>query len=239
MPGSWSWTRCPDRSYVYPPYLHSQLLSLTAQMPRHVCVHVFEHRRNAGGLPGKQRAVTFGFLLRGDDLGLVLLLRRVMLFFRPVAKTNQMLLEAFDRVSQRKARPVVGRAVLGGIVGRGVRAGTITDPFNERGAQVVAGAIDGPAGNGHDGQEVVAIGTHRHNTAAQTAGREGGALAPGYRLERGNGPLIVDDVQHYRRLVDMRERERCLEVGRCRGAVADPGRGNAGVALDGRGHGPA
>src|SRR5690554_1164651 len=125
MPGSWSWTPSPDRFYVYPPYLHPQLLPLTTQMPRHFCIHVFEHRGHARGLARKQRTVTFGFLLRGDDLCFVLLLRGVMLFFRPMPDADQVLLEPLDGVAQRKPRPVVGRTVFGGIVGRGVRAGAI------------------------------------------------------------------------------------------------------------------
>jgi hypothetical protein len=64
-------------------------------------------------------------------------------------------------------------------------------------------------------------------------------LAAGRTLERGDGPLVVDDVHDHRRLVDGGEQQAVVEVGLGAGALADPGGGDVVLVADGRGHRPA
>src|SRR5690606_6441192 len=116
MPESWSGTGCPDRPYVYPPYLHSQDLTLTTQVPRHVCVDVFEHSGDTGGLARQQRTVAFSLFLRSDDFRFILLLGGLMLFLWPVSDADQVFFRAIDRVAQGEAGPIVSRPVFGGVV---------------------------------------------------------------------------------------------------------------------------
>ncbi len=105
--------------------------------------------------------------------------------------------------------------------------------------EVGAGSLRRPAGRRQHRQEVVAVHPQRSDAAADAAGGEGRGLAAGDRLEGGDRPLVVDDVQDHRRAVDLGEGQRRVEV-RLRGcAVADPCRRDAGVAADRRCHRPA
>src|SRR5690606_28118771 len=107
----------------------SQLLALAAQVFGHVLVDVVEHLGGAGPQLAAERAVGLGLLERARDLGVVVGAGLLVLFLAPQAALDQVLLEPFDRIAQREALRVVGGAVLGGIVGRGVRAGAVGDPF--------------------------------------------------------------------------------------------------------------
>ena len=80
---------------------------------------------------------------------------------------------------------------------------------------------------------------HAPDAAAHAACGKGGGFTARNRLECGNGPLVVDHVQDHRRAVHVGKGQRGVEVGFGGGAVADPGRRDARVALDRRRHGPA
>ncbi|VFT06270.1 Uncharacterised protein [Pseudomonas aeruginosa] len=162
-----------------------------------------------------------------------------VLFLRPDAEADHVPLQAGDRVAQREVGPVVGGAVLGRVVRSRVRAGAVGDPFDQARPEVAPGALGGPLGGGVDRQEVIAVDPQRSDPAAHATVGEGGAFAAGDGLEGGDRPLVVDHVEDYRRAVDMGEGEGGVEVRLGGGAVADPGRGDARVALDRRGHAPA
>ena len=115
----------------------------------------------------------------------------------------------------------------------------VGDPLDERRPEVVAGALGRPARHRVGGQEVVAVHAQRGDARTHAARGEGGALAAGDGLEGGDGPLVVDHVQDHRRAIHVSEGEGVVEIGLGSGAVADPARGDPGVALDRRGHGPA
>ena len=89
------------------------------------------------------------------------------------------------------------------------------------------------------GEEVVAVDAQRRDAAADAARGERRPLAAGDPLERRDRPLVVDDVEDHRRPIDGGERQRVVEVGLGRRAVADPRRRDARVALDRRRHRPA
>ncbi len=61
-----------------------------------------------------QRAVAFGFFLRGDHFGFQFLLQRFVLVVGPDAEADQVLLQAGDGVAQREVGPVVGGRYLDG-----------------------------------------------------------------------------------------------------------------------------
>src|SRR5690606_23957594 len=92
---------------------------------------------------------------------------------------------------------------------------------------------------GVDRDKIVASDPQGGDAATNATTGECGGFTTGNRLERGDRPLVVDDVEDHRRTVNVGEGEGGVEVGFSGGAVADPGRGDFGVALDRRGHAPA
>src|SRR3989344_1076011 len=216
-----------------------QLLTLALQMLRHLFIDIFEHGRGAWNLAAGKGAVLFGFFLRGDHLGFQFGADGGVFFFGPVANLDQVLLEARDRIAQREVAPVVGRTVLGWIVRGGMRAGAVGDPFDHGRAEVAARAFGGPGRGGVDRVEIVAVDPQRGDAATDATPGEGGGFTTGNRLEGGDGPLVVDHVEDHRRAIHVSESESGVEVRLGGGTVADPGRGDFGLALDRRGHGPA
>ena len=120
-----------------------------------------------------------------------------------------------------------------------MRACAVSDPLDQGRAQVAACALCGPGRGGVHGDKVVAVHPQRGNAAAHTAPGEGGGLATGNGLEGRNGPLVIDHVEDHRGAVNVGKGEGSVEIRFGGGAVTDPGRGDFGVALDGRGHAPA
>src|SRR6185437_16907690 len=99
--------------------------------------------------------------------------------------------------------------------------GARREPLDQRRPEVAAGALGGPARRGDDGEEVVAVDSQRSDAATDAVRSEGRRLATGDRLERRDGPLVVDDIEDDRRAVDVGEGQRGVEVGLGGGAVAD------------------
>ncbi|MNG95734.1 hypothetical protein D3C79_547770 [compost metagenome] len=120
-----------------------------------------------------------------------------------------------------------------------MRAGTVGDPLDQARAQTATSAFGSPARGGIDRDEVVAVDAQRGNPAAHATAGEGGGFTARDGLEGGDRPLVVDHVEDHRRAVDVGEGQRGVEVGFGGSAVTDPGRGDLGIALDRRGHGPA
>ena len=90
-----------------------------------------------------------------------------------------------------------------------------------------------------DGKIVVAVDAQRRNAEAQAARGEGARAAAGDALEGRDRPLIVDDVEHDRRLVGRGEDQGGVEIRFGGRAVADPAGGDPRVALHRRRHRPA
>src|SRR5207244_2748532 len=111
--------------------------------------------------------------------------------------------------------------------------------LDQRRAVIGAGALGCPAGYGVDGEGVVAVNPDAGEAVADGARREGRLLAAGDALARRYRPLVIDEVEDDRRVIDGAEDQGMVEVALGRGAFADPGRGDAAVTLIGRGHRPA
>src|SRR5690625_1576881 len=125
----------------------------------------------------------FGFALRPDHASSCLFNSLVMLGLRPHSRADKMLLKPLNRVSQRKALPIVSGAVFGWVVGRGMRPSTIGHPFDDRRAQVTPSSFGGPLGHSINGKEVIAIGTQGNNACSDAARCKGGVLAAGKTLK--------------------------------------------------------
>src|SRR5450830_1817920 len=79
----------------------------------------------------------------------------------------------------------------------------------------------------------------RSEAATHATPGEGGGFTAGDGLEGGDRPLVVDHVEDHRRTVDVGEGQGGVKVRLGGGAVADPGGGDLGIALDRRRHAPA
>ena len=111
--------------------------------------------------------------------------------------------------------------------------------LDQRRPEVQPRPLDRPFRHRMDGGIVVAVDPQRRDAEAQAARGESARAAAGDALEGRDRPLIVDDVQHHRRLVGRGEDQRGMEVGLRRRAVADPAGRDPGVALHRRSHRPA
>ena len=170
-----------------------------------------------------------------QDLGLGLLVA----LLRPDAAQDQVVLQAQDRIAERPGVGLGLRPIGRGIVRGRVRADAIGDVFDQRRPEIAARPLDRPFRHGVHGEIVVAVDPQRRDAEAEAARGEGARAAAGDALEGRDRPLVVDDVQHHRRLVGRGEDQRGVEVRFGRRAVADPAGGDPGVALDRRGHRPA
>src|ERR1051326_6739747 len=93
-----------------------RLLALAAEMPRHVLVHVLEHRLHAGDFAFAQSAVGGCFRIRGAPLLRGVLLRRLVARTIPFAERNQVLLQPLDGIAQWPTLRLICRAIARGIV---------------------------------------------------------------------------------------------------------------------------
>ena len=186
-----------------------------------------------------QRAVALGLLLDRDDgrqdLGLGLLVA----LLGPRAATDQVALQPQHRIAQRPGVGLRLRPVGRGIVRGGMGADAIGHVLDQGRPEIAARPLDRPFRHGMDGEIVVAVDPQRRDAEAQAARREGARAAAGDALEGRDRPLVVDDVEHDRRLVGRGEDEGGVEVRFGGRAVADPARRDPGVALHRRRHRPA
>ena len=162
-----------------------------------------------------------------------------MLVVGPFADGDEVPLQPVQGVAEGPQGRLVGGAVAGRVITGGVWAGPVGEHLDEGPPEVVARPLLGPPGGGIDRQEVIAIDPQGRQAVAHALGREGRRLAPGYALEGRDGPLVVDHVHDHGGAIDRGEDQGLLEVLLGAGALADPGGGDLGVALVGRGHGPA
>ena len=186
-----------------------------------------------------QDTVRLGRLLRGADfLGDFAVLRGVALLV-PFAQCDQVILQPPDRIAQRPRRRLARRAILGGIVGGGVPLGAIGEMLDQRRALVGPRPLGGPLRGGINRQRVIAVDAQARNAIADRTRGKGRRLRACKTGEAGDRPLVVDDVHDDRRTVDGGEGTGRVEIALRRRTLAAPNRGNAGVALGGRGHRPA
>ena len=217
----------------------THFLALTLQIRRHLLQHVFEHGQRVQRRTAGERPVGFRLLPAGAHVRVEFLLELGVALLRPLAERDQMRLEARDRVPERPGTPLFLRPVTGGIVAGGVRGRPVGHVLDERRTPALPGTLCGPLGDRVDGEEIVAIDADAGNAVARSGLRESALLAAGKALERGDGPLVVDEVQDHRRAVHLRESHRVVEIRLGARALPDPARGDAVLALDGRRHGPA
>ena len=120
-----------------------------------------------------------------------------------------------------------------------MRGGAAGEQLDQGGAAIGARPKGGPPRRGVDREKIVAVDAQAGEAEADRPRREGRRLAAGDLLMRGDRPLVVDDVEHDRRAVDRGEGQGMVKIGLGRRPFADPGDGDAVVALVGRGHRPA
>src|SRR5579863_4080021 len=155
----------------------AQLVLLRPEVGWHVLQHVLEHgerieRRSAG-----ERAVALGLFPAGADVRLELLLESRVALLGPLAKRDQVLLEARDRIAERPRAPLVLGAILRRIVAGRMGAGAIGDELDQRRAAALARALRSPLRDRIDGEEIVAVDANPRDTVPRSALREGAMLA--------------------------------------------------------------
>src|SRR5215211_918284 len=116
-----------------------------------------------------------------------------------------MILQPNDGIAERPGIGLRLRTVSRWIVGRRMGTDPIGDVLNDRRAEIAPGPFGRPFRDRIDGEIVVAVDPERGNAETQSAGSEGPCPASRDALERGDRPLIVDDVENYRSLVGGRE----------------------------------
>src|ERR1700722_859813 len=89
------------------------------------------------------------------------------------------------------------------------------------------------------GEEIISVHPQAGQSVADGARGESRLLAASDALEARNRPLIVADIEDDRRAIDGGEGERRMEIAFRGRAFADPGCGEAVIALIGRRHRPA
>ena len=117
---------------------------------------------------------------------------------------------------------LVGRAVAGRIVRRGMALRAIGEELDQRRALVRARALRCPANRGVNRQRVIAVDAKAGDAIADRALREGRALGAGDAREARDRPLVVHHREDDRHIVDRGEGHRGVEVAFRRRAVADP-----------------
>src|SRR5262249_8033014 len=148
------------------------------------------------------------------------------------------LLEARDRVSERPGAVFLLGAVAGRVIARRMSRGAIGHLLDEGGPGALAPALRRPLGDRVDGEEVVAIDADARNAIARPTLREGAVLAAGESLEGGDRPLVVNQVEDHRRLVDGGKGHRVVEIRFGARALADPARGKVILTFDRGRHRP-
>ncbi len=208
-------------------------------MPGHLGVDVIEHRRRVEERPLGHRPVLLRFFPRRRHFCGQLFFEFLVLFFRPLAAENKVLLQALDRIAEREVLPLVLWTVLRRVVARRVSAAPIGNELDHRRAAAAARAIRRPQRCGVDREEVIAVDADARDAEAESARRERPPLAAGKALERRDRPLVVDDIEDNRRLVNGGEGYCVVKIGLGRCAVAEPGGGDMILALDRGRHRPA
>ncbi len=100
--------------------------------------------------------------------------------------------------------------------------GAVGEIFDQGRPAVGPRALGRPAGRGIDRERVIAVDTQAGDAIADRAAGEGRLLGPGDSRKARDRPLVVDDSEDHRRLVDCGESQRRMEVALGGRAVADP-----------------
>ena len=191
-------------------------VTLLGQLGRHLGVDVVEdaQRRRVGAAAARPRAAG----------------RRARRPRRPGASKNVLVgqavalevgLDPLDRALQPPALDVVGEAVAGRVVGRGVGTHPVGVGLHERRALAVARALQRGLGDGVRREHVVAVDADAGEAEAESPLVE---RDPGLALDRlGDGPLVVLAEEHDRGVVGRGEDEGLVDVALRGGAVAEVG----------------
>ncbi len=180
-----------------------------------------------------------GLLPRGRHLRVELRVQVLVALLAPLAACNQVILQPFDRVTQRPVRVVLFGTITRWIVAGGMRGGAIGHELDECRAAAGTGALRGPLRYRVHREKVVAVDADSRDAVTRAARRERALFAARGSLESGNGPLVVDDVHDDRRLVDGGEQQSVVEIGLGARALADPGARDVIFVADRGRHRPA
>src|SRR5712692_2579035 len=150
-----------------------------------------------------------------------------------------MLSQAIDRIAERPGLRLIWRTVPTRIIARRMSFGAVGEQLDQGWPEIGPGALAGPHRGGVDCEKVVSVDAQPGYPEAYCPRRKSRVLSVGNAMILRDRPLVVDDIQDDRRVVDRGEGQGVMEVGFRGRALADPGRGDAPVTLVGRGHRPA
>src|SRR3546814_11212730 len=126
-------------------------------------------------------------------------------FRGPVASRFELLPQGRDRVAERPRRRFL-RGTIGARFVRGaVTLGAIGEMLDQGRAVVGPRPVGRPLRRGIDRQRIIAIDAQPRDAITPRARRNGGSLAARKARKAGNRPLVVNDVENNRRLVNHRK----------------------------------
>src|SRR5690606_34908870 len=147
-----------------------------------------------------------------------------------------MIAQARDRIAERPGLALFRAAIDARIVRGRMALGTIGEELDQRRPGIRAGAVGRPALGGVDRKRVVAVDAQAGDAVALRPSGKGRALSPGDAREARYRPLVVDDVEDRRRVVDGREDQGSVEIAFGARALADPRCRDTAVVLHRAGH---
>src|SRR6185437_7655129 len=145
----------------------------------------------------------------------------------PLASHDEMILQSFNRITQRPALRFIGGAIFRWVIARRVTLRAIREVFYERSSQAAPRSFGGPGSYRPDGQEIIAVNAQAGDSITHRFRCKGCFIGACDSAVRGDRPLIVGHPQNDRRAVDARERECLMEVAFCGSAFANEADGDA------------
>ena len=216
-----------------------RLLVLFGEVPGQRFEHVFEHRAERVVQAVAEHAIGFGLAHGGAHFGIEFGIHRRLPLGIPHPECHQMAHQPVDRIAQRPLAALGGRAILARIVRSRMALGAIGEMFDQRRPGVAARAIGRPVHRSIDRQRIVAIDAQAGNAIADRARGKSRALGAGKARKARNRPLVVDQIEHHRRVVDRGKSQRRVEIALGARSFADKRARDAAVVFDRTRHRPA
>src|SRR3984885_5254507 len=178
--------------------LRAHLLALFEQMLRYFLEHVLEHEVGVQLGTLARGSVGHSLLPARHDQRLELGAERPMALLGPFAELDQMLLEPLDGTAERPVLLIVLGAIARRIVARGMCGRAVGHELDQGRSGAGARALCRPFSDRMHREEIVAVDTDAGDAVSRTTGRERALLPARITLERGDRPLVVDDVENRR-----------------------------------------
>src|SRR5262245_3871717 len=135
-------------------------------MPGHFLVYVFKHRARVRMRAFAQGAVALRFRIGSAHRLIELSGQRVVTLHAPLAQADQMGLQPLYRIAQRPVLPLVTRAIAARVIARRMWRDAIGEELDECRPMIGASAISGPARNGVDRKQIIAVDTEPRDSEA-------------------------------------------------------------------------